>query len=63
MNDLIFSKTGFAVISAVILLAIAIYTVIKLRKQVGKQEKVEKEKTTKRLNKNSSGNNHNKKKL
>lgn len=41
----------FAVISALIFLAIVIYTVVKLRKQVSKREREEKEKTSKRLNK------------
>lgn len=63
MEDIIFSKTGFAVISAVILVAIAIYTVIKLRKQVDNREKEEKEKITNRLNKKPSENNVNKNKL
>lgn len=53
MNETI--NTGFAVISALILLAVAIYTVVKLRKQVSKREREEKEKTAKRLNKNTSG--------
>lgn len=51
MNNLLTGKTGFAVISALVLLAIVIYTVVKLRKQVSKREREEKEKTAKRLNK------------
>lgn len=53
MDELNPWKTGFAIISAVILLAVSVYTVIKLRKQVSKRENEEQEKSADRLNNNS----------
>lgn len=35
---------GYAIITSIVILAVIIFTVVKLRKQVGKAEKKEKEK-------------------
>lgn len=44
MRNLGVNEVGFAVVMAVVILAVAIYTVVKLRRQVGERSSEEKAK-------------------
>ena len=45
MNEMNSQGTGFAIVMAIVLVLVIVYTVIKLRKQVSKAEDTEKKKS------------------